>query len=90
MNHVLQDPQCGFDLGRLAMAGRPAIAHERSLKHKLQRKLKNPRIRRRVVSLHACILGYRDNLAEAGSSQVRLEIETPERIGHIKGLGAEF
>ena len=55
-------------------------------KNKLQCKLHDSRIRRCVVALHARVFGYGYDLAETGGAQVRLEIETPERIRYVERL----
>ena len=59
-------------------------------KNKLQCKLHDSRIRRCVVALHACVFGYGYDLAETGGAQVRLEIETPERIRYVERLGSKL
>src|SRR5438874_9104966 len=58
--------------------------------HKLQRKLQDTRVRGSVIALDTCILCYRHDLAEAGSAQIRLEIETPKRIRYVECLGTKF
>src|SRR5690242_5131833 len=84
---ILFDPALGFRRDVVAsFSPRPHLR----LKHKLQRKLKNSRVRGSVISLDTCIFCYRHDLTEAGSAQIRLEIETPKRIRYVECLGTKF